>query len=777
MPSKTQSESDGTSELPEPMELAAEKPSSDYTLYIGVHRFRAVAGTLMMAIVVIGAMLPFARDGIRVSSFQAGDLDTDKQKKMLDKYNSVSGGLTVLLTKPLDVFLSMVVTITFLFQCTQRASGFRRDHPRIISSDLAVVNVYDTTQQLDDQGLLSTTWDTRFRENTPGNSVLNTILRKLFLATEEVSTWCNQTDDYPDPFKSVITNYGFPPRSWQQYALSQALEPTATLSMPMNAATSDLPQNQDLPMNESIATNLAVYAILVSNSFLGWWRADNEAWNRYSPVSSSEALSMADHFNLTTRSLPNATFVSDVHERIVDYFTKAENASVTDKLAKVEFSHVDMSDNILFDALTIEIPTLKYGEQEDNSSSSNPFYQRLHDYLCNSQACLMPDAKELTEDGTETTIYPRVQALAICLNDAGGEELVVDFKYYEPNQILQSCKQRSNTSMIIVSVGKRIEGDSLEPPGAGAAVEDAAQVVNARMVYSLTVGRLSWTLENLRDTYGAECASENGCLGIRFPLESTHNSSFNDHLLVSQHSIPTRSLSPINLNRYWFSVGTSQWTILASTMEETRGAALPTETRPALVVLPRNFKRADTSFTNFMKEYGWGDCEIFIDKHINHVEKNHLYIEHTLQPAYTAGLYFIFQNAVVLKQLPSNASVDSTKTSLDFLGNIQEMNVQASIPTTNMLLAIAGCIFVVLAGIIIAVLGKRGEGELLEHGTARTAAEVISNPDKFPPFMLRLQLRDRIAGDMAETSLDSLHIKHVVLVKATDDNEHFVVGG
>ncbi|KAG6963175.1 hypothetical protein JG687_00006717 [Phytophthora cactorum] len=76
------------------MELAAEKPSSDYTLYIGVHRFRAVAGTLMMAIVVIGAMLPFARDGIR--------------------YNSVSGGLTVLLTKPLDVFLSMVVTITFL---------------------------------------------------------------------------------------------------------------------------------------------------------------------------------------------------------------------------------------------------------------------------------------------------------------------------------------------------------------------------------------------------------------------------------------------------------------------------------------------------------------------------------------------------------------------------------------------------------------------------------------------------------------------------------------
>ncbi|KAG6974387.1 hypothetical protein JG688_00003095 [Phytophthora aleatoria] len=233
------------------MELAAEKPSSDYTLYIGVHRFRAVAGTLMMAIVVIGAMLPFARDGIRVSSFQAGDLDADKQKKMLDKYNSVSGGLTVLLTKPLDVFLSMVVTITFLCvatKCSVHHENQRRYlvmgvigvvgylmntgfsalnvqvvsggiHPRIISSDLVVVNVYDTTQQLDDQGLLSTTWDTRFRENTPGNSVLNTILRKLFLATEEVPTWCNQTDDYPDPFKSVIANYGFPRKPWSQLRL------------------------------------------------------------------------------------------------------------------------------------------------------------------------------------------------------------------------------------------------------------------------------------------------------------------------------------------------------------------------------------------------------------------------------------------------------------------------------------------------------------------------------------------------------------------------------
>ncbi|KAL3666734.1 hypothetical protein V7S43_008357 [Phytophthora oleae] len=311
-----QSDSDGTSMIPESAELPVDKGASEYTLYIGVHRLRTVVGILVMVIVVIGAMLPFARDGVRIETFQADDMDAAKQKKMLDKYNSISGGLTVLLSKPLDVFLSMVVSVTVLClatKCSVHHENQRRYlvmevigivgylmntgfsalnvqvvsggvHPRIISSDLTVENGYDSTQQLDDQGLLTTTWSKNFRENMPGNSVRNTILRTLFAETEEVPTWCNQSDDYPNPFKNVMATYGFPSRSWQQYALSKALEPTATLSMPMNAAASSPRQDQDLPMNESIAINLAVYAMLVSNSFFGWWKVDDEAWNSFTQV-------------------------------------------------------------------------------------------------------------------------------------------------------------------------------------------------------------------------------------------------------------------------------------------------------------------------------------------------------------------------------------------------------------------------------------------------------------------------------------------------------------
>lgn len=107
---------------------------------------------------------------------------------------------------------------------------------------------------------------------------------------------------------------------------------------------------------------------------------------------------------------------------IVNYFERTENASTTDELAKMEFSHVDLAENIAFDAFTIEIPTQKFGLQNDNSSSSIPFYNPLKAYSCNTKACIVSDVlkyAKLYDNTFETTVYPRVQALAICLNDAG----------------------------------------------------------------------------------------------------------------------------------------------------------------------------------------------------------------------------------------------------------------------------------------------------------------------------------------------------------------------
>ncbi|OWZ12552.1 hypothetical protein PHMEG_00014260 [Phytophthora megakarya] len=740
-------------------------------------------------------------------------MDEEGQKRLLDKYNSISGSLTVLLMKPLDVLLSMLVGVAVLCFATdytihhkQRSKyvvlgaigivGYLLNtglsalnmqvspgdiYPTILSSDLIVENANVDSQPLTADGMLTTTLDSKFRESTPGNSILNTIMRTLLVPTEEVPTWCNQTDDYSYPFKNVIASYGFPVRSWQLRALSSALEPTATLTIPMTAAISDLPSDKELPMNVSIATNLAVYALVVSNTFLGWWGSSDDVWSQYSggyeSVNKSVPLVMAEYLNLTAPSSATSTFVGNFYNVSVDYFNKAENASTTDNLAKLEFSHLDLSDTVVFDALTIDIPLQKRGIQEDNSSSSNPFYQSMFESLCNREACLMPELKECTADGSTTTIYPRVQALAICLNEEGSEDLTVDFSYFNQDEVMQSCKQRSNTSMIVVSVGKRIVGDAFEEDPTGA--NPIGRVVNARMVYSITIGRLSWEVENLASVYDATCASEGGCNGIRFPLEKAENATSADFLLVGDNGILMSLLSPINMNLWWFSgfsVGASQWKILASTVEETRGAALRTETRPALITLPRNFDRVNTSLTEYMNETGWENCEMPIDRHIHHVEKNHLYIEHSLQPAYTAGLYFIFQNGMVLEQLPSNASVYAAKTSLAFSGNFQDMHVQASIPLTNMLLTVAGCIIVLAGGIFIALSARRGEGFLFEHNSASVATEAIADHGKFPPFMLQVYLRDNSMANAEEPALSSLRVGNVVFVDKINETKQFVVG-
>ncbi|GMF19010.1 unnamed protein product [Phytophthora fragariaefolia] len=791
---ESQTETDKTSE---PSALLPEKITSEWTLDVKFLRARTAAISVVMACMFVGVTMPFAGSGVEVGSFWSNDLDATGQKDLLDRYNERLGSLTALMMKPLDITLSMVVAIIFLILTSKMSAniesrsrilmmivigvvgylmntGFNsinlqvvpgKIRPRIKASDLIIESVYDDSQQLDAEGYLTTTWDKRFRENVPGNSIRNTIYRSLFVPLEDVPSHCTETDDwyYSNSFKNVLPSYGFPSRTWQQYALSKALQPTATLSMPMKAAFGEQVYNDiDLPMNKLIATNLVVYLLVVSNTFLGWWSKEEEAWGGYSHAASTGKVGLADYFNITNRASGNSTFASNALRVIVEYYDKAKNASTSDELAKLEFTRINLTDTIVFDALTIEIPTQKYGVQSDNSSSANTFYRNLYSYTCNTKACLMADYEEYKADGNTTTIHPRVQALAICLNDKGEEDLVADYNYTKLDEILQSCTQRSNTSMMIISLGKRIAGDSFVT-----SPEDArfsTIVENARMVYSLTVGRLSWSPDNFSSTYHADCEINEGCTGIRFPLEG---SPLNDHLLVTENGIPMNSLSPINLNWNWFPVSDSQWKMLASMVDEPR-AALEVASKPSLIVLPRNFNYTDGESTMYTINSNF--CLAYIDKHLNQIEKTHLYIEHTLQPAYTAGLYFIFQNAVRLKQLAPNNSYYPSSALLEFSGNIQQMFVQASVPTMSMLIAFVGCFVMVVCGITVAALGK-----LEGHHYAVTAVQALTNSEKFPPLMLHLRLRGVTNNELVEVPFDSLCVKHVVLVSAKDTTQEFMI--
>ncbi|KAF1316989.1 hypothetical protein FI667_g15033, partial [Globisporangium splendens] len=122
--------------------------------------------------------------------------------------------------------------------------------------------------------------------------------------------------------------------------------------------------------------------------------------------------------------------------------------------------------------------------------------------------------------------------------------------------------------------------------------------------------------------------------------------------------------------------------------------------------------------------------------YVTFMERNHLFVEHPLQAAYTAGFYFLFQNAVVRDLQPLQNTEGFFGYTLAFLGNIQEIDVRASIPTLNIGFTIGGCVLLVLFSGGVILFGKRIEDSLRKDENAHLVAEVMVNDYKFPTLLL-----------------------------------------
>lgn len=71
-----------------------------------------------------------------------------------------------------------------------------------------------------------------------------------------------------------------------------------------------------------------------------------------------------------------------------------------------------------------------------------------------------------------------------------------------------SCPTNSKSSMLTVSVGKRVQGDAMamrelkdEPPPASDRNSRVLRLTNARNVYSITVSHISWEAQNLAKAF------------------------------------------------------------------------------------------------------------------------------------------------------------------------------------------------------------------------------------------------------------------------------------
>uniref|UniRef100_K3W9B2 Uncharacterized protein n=1 Tax=Globisporangium ultimum (strain ATCC 200006 / CBS 805.95 / DAOM BR144) TaxID=431595 RepID=K3W9B2_GLOUD len=132
------------------------------------------------------------------------------------------------------------------------------------------------------------------------------------------------------------------------------------------------------------------------------------------------------------------------------------------------------------------------------------------------------------------------------------------------------------------------------------------------------------------------------------------------------------------------------------------------------------------------------DCFKETEAFVHCTEMNHLYIEKTLQPAYTTAFFFLFQDAAVRDVLNTSASNHGANSvALAFLKNVQLIDVKLSSPLSNIMSTLFGAGIPFGLTMTIVLYGNQREAKVQQSLDACNIAEALINDTKFPPLLLR----------------------------------------
>ncbi|KAG7395272.1 ribosome biogenesis protein tsr3 [Phytophthora boehmeriae] len=350
---------------------------------------------------------------------------------------------------------------------------------------------------------------------------------------------------------------------------------------------------------------------------------------------------------------------------------------------------------------------------------------------------------------------PYVYAIGICANEDGSEDFRMNFSRANlRTRVFSDCNHRSNTSMLLVGVGKKVVGDSWDYDESSGSVK----LGGVKSVYSITFGLLSWTVESLDKVFGATCVSNSNCRGVWYPLDPVHPES-SDVLVIHEAKLPLDGLDYVALDYVWDEYGASTTSIGEKDWKRLL-MLVGTETDSYDLLLPRRFLNVTPNA--WAAQRNSEDCRWYWDtrKFIWVVEQNHLYAEESLQMTYTAGVFYLFGSAVRQKQLTNSST-------LAFTGNTQPLRIQASIPRVNVIISLTGVVVTLAAAIGIAILHKRTSRKIERTADVEVVAEAMFNRAKYPPTFLSLSLHDifdRAFPAEQEAFLQDLRVQHIELV-------------
>ncbi|KAK1929085.1 hypothetical protein P3T76_015378 [Phytophthora citrophthora] len=751
--------------------------SREYPLDISVRTVRVLCATIVVVLAIVWIVVVFTCMDIELTSFNSDEKNEEQRKDLLDYYNTLSGGIANAISKIVELILQGLVAVGMLsFATTFTFYDYKYWYSRystalatvalgyLISSGLSALNVQvvpgEVTIQMNSSdlalpvltnatvavdGVLDSAWDKSFSETTKGNSVLNTVFRSFILPFDASSDGICTSTDYRYPEASV--SFGYPSRSWHAKATLKISDTEKAVQFNLNTDLDNL-DNEELPMDENIAIDL-----LVDMLELGWsWVRDpiemdnyffdklkyGEALDRkFREDTSATSFSIAEVANLTkeTRGEDNFLQASTRLLRSALYFNKEETSSLTIDNSTVKYSQTPISDVVVFDSLTLEL-----------SFPVNLSFSSI--YQCSRNGCW--NKIPLEGEG----FNQHVRAYGQCLNKDGTEETRIYRENDDYSIDNTSCVGMSNSSIRVFSGGRRLAGDTLIFDAPESLDFGGVKATQARQIYSVTMGRLSWRLQDLSTRYDAQC-SAGSCQGVWAMVDSSEAGT--SHLLLGESGIPLQQLQygPISAAGYG-----NFWTYLVQVVDP----------RDWMVdaVLPRMFDHLDKK-TDSLKRLEGQQCSKENELAIDRALKDHIYIEDSHQAACIGAFHFLFQSAVEHQPLDFSELVvqqgsSSSTPRLQFSGNIYQMTVRASIPFISMLLSVLGCAILLVVGVTSVYYRIRSTDRIRDLTDARTVAEAMINSIKFPPWLLQFTI---------EHQQESIPLEHVQIksVELMQDNK------
>lgn len=728
-----------------------EDQSATLPLLIHVRRTRVLLFVTTFVTLLLTLIGMFAH-GVALVTIE-GSVNEEERSKLVEKYNFYSGTTSSFVVKPFDmcanlllpvvyfVFATkmclyndslkwnaavMVLQALFVTMLTSALSSLNvqqrqpRINPIVIDADLFTVmsSAPSTQAQSADPFALRPTTDT----------ILSTAMQSTYVKTGK-----NQCEN-PGRWLQTAVTHSISSNPWLKDMLPNGREPLKSVEVTVGQVlsedkkkTSTTTGRSPLPFQMMTARNLLLHAMMNSEAILPWDQTTGMVNSTY-----DQFLVNAANLNATNDEEGFLYAASLMLNKSLSAQATTLNFSAAE--ATLNFSRFELSSDIVFDCVTIDIPSQeKLVERklqvklsggltqvlEPNSrkrkASQNAVYDVSMAEECGVDACLVEDPffKDDLAQGTRRAT-PQIQAFAPCgFGSDGSEDITYNYLHGE------DCKQQLNTSILIYSVAKRIVAEDMVLNSSDKHPENwMGSFINIRRYQTITMGRLSWKTQDLASRFNAYCRADQGdCRGLSYQLEGNTSR----YLVVGERHLPLDALGPFMGPR-------SQWTPLV----------MLTSSVESDLLFKRNVKN-NANWTIEEEKISGAMCSDAVESFARQINGNHWYMEYGVQEAYTAALFFLFQNAALREE---RQRVDKVQT-LNFAGSHVEFTLEAKIPLQSAIVSICGSVLLLLSVFVVVIISKRQERGALRDGggmDAHRVAKVLLVEQSFPKVFLQCTL-------------------------------------